>query len=214
MQFRSRRSDTPNNFQLTSVDNLSYICVELYHHTCLPLSGPHGESLIFALVVITPVWTNRALLVSPAQNPNTNGPSPDHTSITGPMSLHTRKSSSNESMNLSTRLSLSGPFTWFAFDTTQPFTHPPIICTAAQSEDSKSCYPLTKCKPCSKLESVRRTSGTLHNFTRPSAQLTVEWVTTGYKQLEYCTNVKKKFVGCHYSPDFNEERLFWTFEVS
>eukprot|EP00731_Ephydatia_muelleri_P016868 Em0009g1292a len=57
--------------------------------------------------------------------------------------------------------------------------------------------PLTKCKPCSKLES-----------------LTAECVTTGYKQLEYCTNVKKKkFVGCHYSPDFNEERLFWTFEI-
>ncbi|KAL5482262.1 hypothetical protein EMCRGX_G022566 [Ephydatia muelleri] len=118
--------------------------------------------------LFTLVWATWALLVSPAQNSKTSG-SPDHTTmLTGSMSLHTLKSFSNESMNLTSR-----------------------------SEDNKSCYPLTKCKPCSKLES-----------------LTAECVTTGYKQLEYCTNVKKKkFVGCHYSPDFNEERLFWTFEI-
>lgn len=61
-----------------------------------------------------------------------------------------------------------------------------------------TCSVLSKCKKCSRFDMSKQVKACLY---------------TGYKQLAYCSKKKmQKYLSCHYSADFNEERRFWGFE--
>ncbi|XP_064390577.1 uncharacterized protein LOC135338396 [Halichondria panicea] len=66
--------------------------------------------------------------------------------------------------------------------------------------ESCNCYPLGKCKPCSRFDMGRQQR---------------ECLRTGYKQHAYCPSTKQEhFISCHYTPHPFETRMFWLFEGS